>query len=169
MDPYHETYQGNPEPQPETHEIPITRLIQLEKQHREGANWFYWIAGLSGLSSILLVIGSPVVSAVSLGSTQLLAAFGQQIPGLTIPAIIASVLILGVFALFGYLSNIGKRGAYLIGIILFFLDTLITLWAEDFIGFAFHCLALYFMIVGVIALFKLKKLLPKSASEENSL
>ncbi len=161
MDPYHETYQGNPEPLPEINEVPVARLMQLEKQHYDGANWFYWIAGLSALSSILIVIGSPIVSAISLGSTQFLVAIGQQIPELTIAAVIAGVLIVGVFALLGYLSNKGKRGAYIIGIILFFLDTLIVLWAQDYIGFAFHCLALYFMIVGAIALFKLKKLAPQ--------
>jgi MFS family permease len=162
MDPYHETYQGAPEPQPETNEIPLAKLMQWEKQFRDGANWFYWIAGLSALSSILLLIGSNFISAITLGSTQFLVAIGQLIPEMAIAAVIASVLILGVFVLLGYLSNKGHRWAYIIGIILFALDTLLQLWVQDFFGMAFHALALYFLIVGVIALYKLKKLLPQN-------
>lgn len=165
MDPQNEYYQGAPEEAPEqpleANEIPIARLVQLEKQHRSGANWFYWIAGLSALSSILILIGSPVISAITLGSTEFLVAIGKEVPEMAIATTIASVLILGVYVLLGYLSNKGYRGAYIVGIILFFLDTLFLLWIQDFFGIAFHALALYYLIVGVIALFKLKKLVPQ--------
>lgn len=161
MDPYHESYQEAPEQPPEGNEIPIAQLMQLEKQHHNGANWFYWIAGLSALSSILILFGSSFISAITLGSAEFLAAIGKEIPEMSVAAVIACVLILGVFALLGYLSNKGCRGAYIVGIILFVLDTLLLLWVQDFFGIAFHALALYYMIVGAVALFKLKKLVPQ--------
>ncbi|MDD4657816.1 MAG: hypothetical protein PHW26_02095 [Eubacteriales bacterium] len=166
MDPYHESYQeatGEIPQQPqEANEISIAQLMQLEKQHRNGANWFYWIAGLSALSSILILIGSSFISAITLGSTEFLVFIGQEIPEMAIAAAVASVLILGVFVLLGYLSNKGYRGAFIVGIVLFLLDTLLLLWIQDFFGLAFHALALYYMIVGAIALFKLKKLVPQN-------
>ena len=159
MDPYHETYQGTPEQQPELNEIPIARMVQLEKQYRNGANWFYWIAGLSALSSVLLLIGSSFISAITLGSTEFLIAIGTIFPELAFIAAIAGVVIVGVFALMGYLSSKGHGWAYIVGIILFALDSLLLIWVKDFFGLAFHGLVLYFLITGVVAFYKLKKLL----------
>lgn len=162
MDPYHESYQGVPEPQPELNEIPIAQMVQLEKQYRNGANWFYWIAGLSALSGILILIGSSIISAITLGSTEFLVVIGHEFPALATVAGIASVVIIGIFALMGYLSNKGHGWAYIIGIILFFLDTLLLLEVRDYLGLAFHGLVLYYLIAGVVAFYKLKKLLPRN-------
>lgn len=162
MDPYHESYQGAPVQQPELNEVPIAKMVQLEKQYRNGANWFYWIAGLSALSSVLLLIGSSFISAITLGSTQFLVAIGQIFPELAFIAVIAGLVIIGIFTLMGYLSNKGHGWAYITGIILFFLDTLLLLWVEDYFGFAFHGLVLYFLITGVVAFYKLKRLFPRT-------
>lgn len=162
MDPYHETYQGPTEAEPELNEIPIAVMVELEKKYRNGANWFYWIAGLSALSGILILIGSSFISAITLGSIELIVVLGKDFPALAAVAGIAGVVIIGIFALMGYLSNKGFGWAYIIGIILFFLDTLLLLWFQDFFGLAFHGLVLYYLITGVAAFYKLKKLLPRS-------
>ena len=143
-------------------EIHAMHRETLEKQHRNGANWFYWIAGLSAFSCLLILIGSPYISALTLGCTEFLVAIGQEIPEAAIAAAIAGVLIIGVYVLLGYLSNKGYRWAYIVGIILLLLDTLLLLWAQDFFGVAFHALVLYYLIVGVIASFKLQKLAPEN-------
>lgn len=160
MDPYHETYQGLPAENENSQEIPLAKLIQYQKQHREGANWFYWIAGLSVLSAVLMGIGSSIVSAISLGSIEFLIALASQVPELSTVAILAGVLIIGIFAGLGFLSNKEHLWAYITGIILFLLDTALLVWVMDFIGIAIHALALYYLIVGCIALKKLKSIAP---------
>lgn len=160
----HETYQGYTEDRAkETMTIPIVEMMQLEKQHRDGANWFYWIAGLSLLSSILIIVGSSFISALTLGTTQMLTIFGIMIPELAVVSGLVCFVILGIAVLLGYLSRKGHRWAYMIGIIFFVLDTLVLIFlfdSPDIIGTLFHCLILYYMIRGYIALDKLKKLVP---------
>lgn len=160
MESYQESGQQAPPPAGGSCEIPITDLISLEKKFNNGASWFYWIAGLSVLSALLIFVNSPYISAITLGSTEFLAALGREAPALAYVSIAAGVLIVGVFALLGYLSSKRHTWAYILGIVLFSLDTLLLLWVQDFFGLAFHAYVLYNLITGLVALGKLKRLLP---------
>jgi hypothetical protein len=159
---YHETYQGPEQNQSGSMEIPLAQLMQMEQEHRNGASWFYWVSALSVLSSILMLIGSKIISALTLASTEFLTGLGMYAPELLVFALIPYLFIIGAMVLIGYLSKKGSRIAYLLGIIFLALDTLVLVWALDIIGILFHALVLYYLIRGYIALSKLKKLVPKN-------
>lgn len=139
-------------------EVSIADMMNLERQFKSGANWFYWLAGLSVLSTILLYMGSSIIPALTLGIAELLTYLALDEPSWIVvlaPMYLLSVSVIGII---GFFSNKGVRWLYLIGIILIGLDTLLVLLAVDIMGILFHAIALYFLIQGYIALGKLKQL-----------
>lgn len=141
------------------------KRLQLENQLKTGAGWFYWIGGLSLLNTLIIFFGGSISFVVGLGLTQIIDA---------IPSILAveygpeaaatakwiglalTVVISGVFTLFGYFSRRQVRWIFLIGIILYGLDLLILVWATDVAGILFHALALFGLFKGFQAIKQLK-------------
>jgi len=109
----------------------------LEMKVIRGANWFFWVAGLSVINSILSATHATIVFVIGLGVAQ----FG----GLIAASAIA------VFALFGYFARKGMRWAFAIGMLLYALDGSLFVIARDWFAVAFHVLALYFMYQGLAA------------------
>ena len=52
---------------------------QLETQHASGANWFYWIAGLSVINSVIILAGGGWGFVVGLGITQFIDAIATVV------------------------------------------------------------------------------------------
>jgi hypothetical protein len=61
------------------------------------------------------------------------------------------VLIAGLFVLFGYLANRGKRWAFIVGAVLYGLDALIFLMVPDFVSIGFHVFGLVIILNGMRA------------------
>ena len=53
----------------------------LLRRAKSGANWFYWIAGLSLINSIVFLFGGNLSFIAGLGITQMLNAVVDQISG----------------------------------------------------------------------------------------
>ena len=68
---------------------------------------------------------------------------------------------IGFIAACGYFARRPSIIAFWAGIVVFALDTLIFLAASDWIGVAFHFLALYFLWSGLAAARELKKMAAK--------
>jgi hypothetical protein len=129
----------------------------LAAQVRSGANWFYWIAGLSAINSLIYISGASVAFLAGLGFTQL----AEQIvdigienglpSALKIVAIVLNFVIVAVFALFGYYANKRFTVAFIIGIVLYLLDGLLLLLLGVFLSAGFHAFALFFIIRGFLA------------------
>jgi hypothetical protein len=129
---------------------------QLEAKLRSGANWFYWIAGLSVINSLISLAEGDRQFIVGLGITQVVVgiavAIAQQSPDAAlIMKIIAGVFTLvaaGVFAGIGLGS--GKRLSWLFvtGMALYGLDALLYLAMAAFgepagwLPFGFHIFVL---------------------------
>jgi len=130
---------------------------ELEGQLRNGANWFYWIAGLSAINSFIYMSGSDVAFLAGLGFTQLAeglvdAAIENGMPaGLKFVAIALNFMAVAMFALFGYYANKRFSAAFIVGIVLYLLDGLLMLLLNVFFGAAFHAFALFFIIRGFLA------------------
>jgi len=147
------------------HQYP-QQYYELQKSIKNGANWFYWITGLSIINTILLLIGSDTYFVAGLIITQIISAItygiSAEIPELTqvlvIGSIVISVIIAGIFALFGLFANRRHNWCFIIGMILYFLDTIVALLLEDYISTAFHAIALYGIVMGLVANKKLSKL-----------
>jgi hypothetical protein len=62
-----------------------------------------------------------------------------------------------MFAALGLFSRKLMAWAFVTGIILYILDGLLFIWVKDWLSFGFHVIALYFLVLGLAACFRLKK------------
>lgn len=121
-------------------------------QLKSGASWFYWIAALSLINSIVAFTGSDWRFIIGLGITQIFDAIGHEIASAgKIVALLLDLIAAGVFVLFGVFANKGHLWAFITGMILFALDGVIFLLAHDWIGVGFHLFVLYCLFRGVQA------------------
>jgi len=115
---------------------------------KAGAHWFYWIAGLSLVNTILIHSGSDISFIVGLGFT--LVADSLLKAHLAISLFI-DALALGCIAGLGYAASRGMGWAFITGIVLYFGDAVIYLIAQDWLSVAFHGYALFCIIRGYSA------------------
>src|SRR5215813_9589596 len=127
------------------------RIAQLAANYRRGANWFYWIAALSMITSLITFGGGGVRFIFSLGITQIIDGFGIGVSqaldggnGARIVALLLDLVITGIFVLFGYLSNQKQIWAYLIGAIVFLMDGLLCLLFGEIVSVLAHGFVLFF-------------------------
>jgi hypothetical protein len=137
------------------------------QQFKSGVNWFYWIAGLSILNSLIFTLGGDLYFVVGLGVNYLLTGiiygmtgvdFTLLPTGIKILTLLLCVIASSVFFLFGYLANKKSAWAFITGMILYTLDGLIFLMIGDYLSIAFHAMALLFIFKGYSASQKLKRI-----------
>jgi hypothetical protein len=140
--------------------------LQLEQKLRAGAGWFTWIAAFTLINSLIFLIGKGSFSfIIGLGATQLIDAFTtgfingfNGLPQMKFFAFLLDIVLIGLFFLFGRLARQGRRWPFIIGMILYGLDSLIFLWVQDYLGLGFHAFALFNLYKGLQALEGLKAL-----------
>ena len=126
-----------------------------------GANWFYWIAGLSLINSVIFASGGNLSFVAGLGFTQLAEAIielsiQQGAPAaLKAVAIIFSIIFVVIFALVGYFANKRFASAFMIGIVVYVVDAVVLLALGELLPAGFHAFALFFIIRGFLACRKL--------------
>ena len=135
----------------------------LERQFHSGADWFFWIAGLSLVNTFIMLAGGNLSFVVGLGITQLADIIANQFGGITkFIALGFDLFVACVFAGFGLLARRKNNWAFITGMILYGLDGLLYLLAFDLLAIGFHVLALYCLFTGLKANNKLR------AFEENN-
>lgn len=134
------------------------RYAQAVQHYKAGANWFYWIAGLSIITSLIAFFGGGIQFIFSLGITRIIDGIAANVSeGLgggsaaKVVALLLDLIITGIFVLFGYLSNQKQIWAYLIGTIVFLMDGLLSLLAGEIISVLAHGFVLFFLIRGFMA------------------
>ena len=131
--------------------------LELRQQLSSGANWFYWIAGLSLVNSVISLFEGNWNFAVGLGITQIFDAIARSavqegIGNWIKYAFFAlDLIVAAVFAVFGVFANRAQSWAFVTGMILFALDGAILLFFGDILGIIIHALALYFLFRGLMA------------------
>jgi hypothetical protein len=145
----------------------IAAVLKLQTQHKSGATWFYWIAGLSVINSIVVLVGSQWSFIVGLGITQLVdgIAIGVARQASAQSGLILKVmgfgfdlLIAGLFVFFGAFAKKRYMWAYVVGMVLYAFDGLIFLLVKDFLSIGFHVFALVCIYNGMQASIKLRAL-----------
>ena len=129
---------------------------EVYERYKSGANWFYWIAGLTLITSIVTFFGGGWRFLISLGTTQFFdgVAEGMSTEFGGAPQVIALVLdifVTALFVLFGVLAGKKILSAYMIGMIVYALDGLVSLLFQDLIGVLAHAVVLFFMARGYMA------------------
>jgi len=123
----------------------------LERRRNRGALWFYWVAGLSLVNSLVALTGQGWRFIVGLGITQFADALAARSGhGIAVVALIDAVFV-GGFALLGRFAQRGWQWAFAVGATFYALDGLIFLAARDWVGVAFHALVVVMTVRGLDA------------------
>src|SRR5215204_2649123 len=122
---------------------------EVYQSYKSGANWFYWIAGLSLITSIIAFSGGGWRFLISLSTTQFFDAFGEglstELGGAPkVIALVLDIFVTAAFVLFGVLAGKKILWAYMIGMIVFGLDGVGSLLFQDLIGVLAHGFVLFF-------------------------
>jgi hypothetical protein len=123
-----------------------------EAQLKSGASWFYWIAGLSLVNSIVAFTGGDWRFFLGLGITQVFDALGQNIGSAGKAVVLVLDLVAaGTLVFFGVFAHKRHLWAFVVGMVLFALDGLLFLFVQDWIGVGFHVFVLYCLFRGAKA------------------
>jgi hypothetical protein len=149
---------------------PLERKLRYQNRLRSGANWFYWIAALSVINSVLMLTEASISFIFGLTATQIIDALAvflaedmqlEAVNTLRIVGWVLNLLIVGVYALFGVFANRRKKWAFIAGMALYILDALAALfiWGQpDLLSFAFHLIVIWGLIGGLRAAGKLDQI-----------
>ena len=111
--------------------------LAAEVAVKRGANWFYWIAGLSLVNTIGTITGGNFHFFLGLGITDAFRSPEARMVGYFI-----DVLVLGFFLMCGYMAGKLHKWAFVMGMGFYALDAALTAMAQDWISFAFHVYAI---------------------------
>jgi len=176
--PLQEVPEPIPEPEVVHKPVPLSLESELKPQPRVNQNemaqvadvfaarvqWFYWIAALSFVNSIVGVFGGGVFFVLGLGVSLLVDQLGHHLAGggAVQSGIYLSfginMLVSALFALMGYLAGRGNRAVYILGMALYGLDGAIFLLDFRLFPIAVHGYALYKLLLGYCALSQLKQM-----------
>lgn len=122
-----------------------------------GANWFFWLAALSVINSLIVFYFGTRNFPFAFGATQWLDGTTGPLtsegwmPPLHATGLAIDILIAAAFAGFGYLARRGIDVAFVFGLFLYAVDALLSLGLKDFFGFAFHFIGLFYLFRGLLA------------------
>lgn len=134
---------------PETRQVNKAAIAAGTPGVASAARWFWWIAGLSLVNTILIHSGSQTSFVVGLGFTLIADVAFQTLKPI---AFAIDAFAVGFFILFGWLALRGYFWAFMIGAVVYALDALIYLKFGDMMPLGFHLFALFFIIRGAFAL-----------------
>ncbi len=134
---------------------------------QSGANWFYWIAGLSLINSVVVLLLQGQWSfVIGLGITQIFDAvamataeetFGEAALTFKFIAFALDVLVALFFVLLGWLAKTRHTWAFVVGMVLYALDGLLFLVVQDWVSIGFHGVALFYIFRGYTTLKELRE------------
>lgn len=131
--------------------------LRLESRFKGGANWFFWIAALSIVNSVIIMLGGEWGFIFGLGVTQIVdgigmaLAEGAEAAGIQYVALGLNLVIAGFVVLFGWLAHRRHQWAFIVGMVLYSMDGLILLVAGDWLGSVFHGWVLFCLFTGLRA------------------
>lgn len=117
-----------------------------------GADWFFWLAILSVINSLIVYFYNTPNTPIALGITQWVDGTSSGFnSSLTTSSLITNILIAGALAMFGLIARRGSDIAFVVGIFLYLIDAFLTIGVKDFFGFGVHLIALFFLVKGLLA------------------
>ena len=143
----------------ETHQSEKDRI---EDRIKSGANWFFCIAGLSLLNSILFIPTGKWNFSAGLGIAQLIDVIGLELINAIGNAgyIVVSLLNMiadGIFVFFGIFARKKCSRAFIAGLIVYGLDAGVFLAVQDYMEAGFHIFVLFLIAGGFKARLMLRE------------
>jgi hypothetical protein len=137
----------------------IAIKLKLESQLKNSAGWFFAIAGLSLVNSILLMTGARWHFFFGLGITDVVEEVARNLGSAgQVAALVVNVFIATILVLFGVFARKGQKWAFIVGMVAYAIDGLLFLLARDFLGLIVHGYALYAIYRGIKAIDPLQKI-----------
>jgi hypothetical protein len=124
-------------------------LVAAHPRVASAARWFWWIAGLSLVNSVLIHSGSNTSFLVGLGFTLVADTMFATMKPI---AYAIDLLSIGFYVGIGFIALRGYRWAFFVGGILYALDGAIYLLGGEWLPVAFHVYVLVMISTGIIAL-----------------
>lgn len=128
----------------------------LVRRAQQGARWFFWIAGLSIINSLVANSRHGIVFVVGLTATQFIDAIGAQMNSGSNVALVLNFIIAGIFVLFGVFAMRRQNWSFIAGMVLYALDAFLALAVKTWLGFGFHIFVLFWIFQGLQANIQLK-------------
>jgi hypothetical protein len=119
------------------------------RRHGEsGARWFFWVAGLSLINSIVILAEGRWNFLAGLGVTQVISALAvglsEQLGGaVTVVAIVLDAIVAGIFVGLGIFAKKQNTWAFVVGMVVYALDGLIFLMVQDWLAIGFHAFVVW--------------------------
>ena len=127
----------------EDQQLAVSRMVASGRA-QAGAKWFYWIAALSMINSMVVLFGGNFHFVIGLGITSFVDALAKRLGSAgSILDIIINGFVAGIFVLFGYFATKAQKWAFAVGISLYLLDGILLLGTRDFLSIGFHAYALF--------------------------
>jgi hypothetical protein len=139
----------------------VKKRLEIEQRAKSGAGWFYWIAGLSVINSIILMAGGSISFPVGLGITQFIIAIAISVgKGAQFIGLILNLIVAAVFIGIGAVAHKRHSWAFIVGLILYGVDGLLFLLIKEWLSIGFHIFAFIGILSGLKAANKLKESSP---------
>lgn len=133
-------------------------LAELYKRVTSGGSWFYWVAGLSLINSFAALSGGNWGFIFGLQITQEIDHFARETGGnAKAVAMVLDVITAGVLVLFGVFACKRHVWAFIVGMVLYGLDALLTVIAQYWLGVAFHAWVLFALFAGLKAALQINR------------
>jgi hypothetical protein len=140
--------------------LDAAETADLEKKIKNGGSWFYWIAVLSLINSIVILSGANWGFVLGLSLTQVIdygvREFVAKEFGFIAKAVafVIDLAAAGLFITFGIYARRNHAWAFIAGIVIYGFDTIVTLltvFTGNWLGIIWHGWALFGLFVGLKA------------------
>ena len=149
---------GSTSPSVSDQSSPAMRALAEDyRRHSEsGARWFFWIAGLSIINSIVVLAEGRWNFLLGLGVTQVISGFalglseqlGSAVKSI---ALVLDLIVAGIFVGLGLFAQKHHTWAFIVGMVVYALDGLIFVLVQEWLSVAFHVFVLYSVYRGLAA------------------
>ena len=138
----------------------IEEKLKVEAEVKGAAGWFFWIAGLSLINSIIILFGGQWHFIIGLGVTTFFDAVAVHLANsvANIAVFVVNLFILTIPVVFGVFARKGYKWAFIVGMLLYGLDGGLLLLFRDWLGAGFHVYALFMIYRGISAVSMLQQL-----------
>jgi len=131
-----------------------TKRAELEQNARNGSNYFFWIAFFSIFNQVMDMLSAKRRLVFGLGAPQYI----ERLMAAANPALIWGIIIVlsGIFVFFGVFARRGNIPVYIIGIIFYLADMVLSILSGDLVGAVVHVVFIVLLVMGLIATYKLR-------------
>jgi len=130
----------------------------LERQFKGGADWFFWIAGLSLINTIIVMAGGNLNFVIGLGITQMIDGIAGNFGSIAkFIALAFDIFVTLAFVGFGLLARKRYNWAFILGMVFYAIDGLLFFLVFDLLAIGFHIFVLYCLFTGLRANSRLRE------------